>query len=108
MYFCWYNILRNHTDLPYVPWPFIPLNKRLLHRYFLDKSISLTGSAEMSEGIHELHVQFLQSALYVTEYSDLTSEALPKGFLATPLAFPRAGISDNESPNFSIICNLGD
>lgn len=34
----------------------------------------------MFEGIHELHVQFLQRALYVTEYSDLTAATLAKYF----------------------------
>lgn len=43
----------------------------------------------------------------MTEYSDLTSEALANGFSAILLVFfPEQTFPASESPNFSIFCNL--
>lgn len=49
--FCWCKIL-NLVDLS---WEFTSLDKRLLHRTFLDNPISVLGFAAIIERIHESH-----------------------------------------------------
>lgn len=39
--FCWYNIVKNHVDLPCVKQGFNSLDKRILHSSFLDNPIAM-------------------------------------------------------------------
>lgn len=51
----WYDVLKNYIALLCVSWRFTPLDKSVLHRSLVDNCISVPGSAEMVENIHESH-----------------------------------------------------
>lgn len=69
-YFCWNNILKN-LSVSYYIMGFIPWDKRVLHRFFLDNAISVSGFCWGGWGNSWVTCLILLKVLLVNRYSDL-------------------------------------
>lgn len=65
------NLLNNILGLFCLSQRFTLLDKKFLHRSFLDNPKSIPGSAERAKGFPESYAWSLQRALCVIEYTDL-------------------------------------